>query len=103
MSDNENEVTNEHDCTEFNDWVLDNSGLIGDLTERMSGCHHEAINALALALGRMCSIHDMELDDTVFGVIQEGFQLQEDINAEMAKEEGSEEVEALPEDPGANN
>lgn len=59
--------------------AMENSGLVGELAEKISESHTEAIATLSLSIGRMCQIHNFLLDD-LYDMIKTGYEMQVEIN-----------------------
>lgn len=68
---------------------IENSGLISDLVEKMSKCEHQSTQTLALALGRMGYLYDMDIDE-LMEVVASGYELQDQIQQHLEEHHGEE-------------
>jgi hypothetical protein len=78
---------------------MENSGLIGELAEKISETPVEAIATLALSLGRMSHIHNFQIDE-LYEMIKTGYTMQQEINDFIASEKDGEEDDDDDEDGG---
>ncbi len=104
-SDNVGDLDDSHD-ENMTTTSIENSGLISDLVEKMSQCEHQSTQTLALALGRMGYLYDMDIDD-LMEVVASGYELQDQIQQHL-EEHHSEELEDADDasednDKGGNN